>query len=139
MQKQVFRKGQHVICKYKLEKEGAANGDLIVGLIESVRTTGDVTGVNLLTGSKFRKNAKLLATRNVICPKRVAVAILREAAGDRVVARREAVAYAGMLQGAVEEKKVVPVSNQKKIDRIVSLFAKLTPEEKQEALKKLLE
>jgi len=122
-----YRKGQYLIAKYE-----GTGGDLIIGKIESVRHNGDITGVNLLTGNKFRKNVEVLDKRNIICPKRIADAIMREAMGDKLIARREAIAYAQLLAGRMEPA-TVPTSDRK-IEKVVEAFKKLTATQQQLAL-----
>jgi hypothetical protein len=63
--------GMWVHCKYR-----GKNGDLIVGQVRSVRTTGDVIGINALTGNKFRKEMTALLKRNDRCSKKVAMEIV---------------------------------------------------------------
>lgn len=72
MNKNTLRKGQHVIAKQHGE-----GGDLIVGRIDSVRSSGHVTGVNLLTQAVFTKKFDVLLSRNMVCTKREAEKVVR--------------------------------------------------------------
>lgn len=127
-----FRKGMHVIAKYEGD-----NGDLIVGRIESVRTNGDIIGENLLTGARFTKHSSILEKRNVICTKAIAFAVIQAADGDKKIARKEAVAFSRLLNGKSEAKEEkVKAADEKKIKRATDILSKLSPELKQEVLKR---
>jgi hypothetical protein len=96
--KQEPRKGYYVVCKYK----GDRNGDLIVGIIDSVRSNGKVICTNLLTGSPSTKDIKVFMKRNIIVPKRRALSVVElfKSTGDRTQARDMAVALACKQQEA---------------------------------------
>lgn len=83
-----FKAGQYWVAKYN-----GNNGDLIVGRVRSVRTTGEVVLVNLLTDKIATKSAKVLAVRNkrVVKAQALAVVDCYKRTGSRAKARKLAV------------------------------------------------
>jgi hypothetical protein len=93
-----FKKGQYVACRHN----GTGNGDLIVGRIQSVRSSGHVICQNLLTGVTSTKLARVLRKRNFLVSKKEAYSIL--AAGSAVAARAAAVALYCKRQAAAPRR-----------------------------------
>lgn len=132
-----FRKGMHLIAKYEGE-----NGDLILGRIESVRSNGEILGINLLTNARFVKSTAVVERRNLVCNKNIAVAILAAAEStpgvyDKKIARREAIAFSRLLAGKSEEKPTA--ADKKKVARATKAISALSTEQKQLVFKQLLE
>lgn len=75
MPRSTLRKGQYLICKYRGE-----NGDLILGQITSVRSIGEVLIRDLLNDrvTPSVKKIEIVASRNIVCPKKVADSLVRE-------------------------------------------------------------
>ena len=128
--KSKYRKGMHLIAKYE-----GTGGDLIVGLITSVRMDGTIVGTNLLTGARFNKDTDVIDKRNIVCSKATAVAVVKAADGDKKVAREEAITYARLLMGKGEAKAPPKPKSEKKIQRAISVLKKLDHQEKQLVLK----
>lgn len=93
-----FKKGQFLACKFR--DKGGKNGDLVLGLIESVRSNGKVVCQNLLTGGTSIKSVEVLDSRNTVISKRAADKVLRVFAdGDKAAAREAAVVQATVSTG----------------------------------------
>lgn len=62
MDKQEYKKGQY----YAVKHDGRDNGDLLIGQVKSARNNngGDIILINLLTGTRAVKAAKILRQRN---------------------------------------------------------------------------
>ena len=88
MKKNDIRSGQYWAAKYN-----GRNGDLIIGRVKSVRTTGEVVLVNLLTASIATKSVNVLRRRNCKVSKADACEIqaVYSQTGDRQAARAKAV------------------------------------------------
>lgn len=83
-----FQKGQHYAAKYK-----GTGGDLILGQVESVRTSGHIVLTNLLTGATATKKAEVLKRRNKRISKSQAQKILAAfKKGGKEAARKTAIA-----------------------------------------------
>jgi hypothetical protein len=110
-----FKKGQHVVCKYQGE-----GGDLIVGVVDSVRTNGDVILVNLLSNTKSTKKASVLAKRNKVVPKAVALQVLKSSK-DKSVIRQNAIAAAKAAEVAPGQLKLPLVTGPLRAKDLMTL------------------
>lgn len=102
-----FRKGQYVVAKY----EGRGNGDLIVGRIEGIRSSGHVLVANCLSGQISTKKYSVLSRRNAPVPKAVAMRVVDKfkLTGSRAAAKTEAVSLAhGYVKRRPRTKGVDP-------------------------------
>ena len=124
-----FKKGQHVVCKYQGE-----GGDLIVGVVDSVRTNGDVILVNLLSGAKATKKASVLAKRNKVVPKAVAIQVLTSSK-DKSVIRQNAIAAAKAAEVAPGQMKLPFVGRiDDEVENVIRGFRALNNEARMKAL-----
>jgi len=129
-----FKKGQHVVCKYHGD-----NGDLVVGRIESVRSSGEIVLYNLVTGGRSLKSASVLGLRNVVVPKVKAVALLKYANNKKEL-RERAVALAdnerrNPTKGSVQLSLVY--SARTSIDAVVQSFRALSSQDQARALEEI--
>ena len=91
------------------------NGDLILGRVESVRTSGHIVLTNLLTGGTSTKKADVLRRRNKRISKSQAqkIAAIFKAKG-RAEARKAAVAAPAFRNGRNEPKQLeLPMADLK--------------------------
>ena len=130
-----FKKGQHVVCKYQ-----GKGGDLIVGVVDSVRTNGDVILINLLSGAKSTKKASVLAKRNKVVPKAVAIQVLKSSK-DKSVIRQNAIAAAKAAEVAPGQMKLPfvkkdPVQGRidDEVEKVIQGFRALNNEARMKAL-----
>jgi len=124
-----FKKGQHVVCKYQGE-----GGDLIVGVVDSVRTNGDVILINLLSGAKSTKKASVLAKRNKVVPKAVAIQVLTSSK-DKSVIRQNAIAAAKAAEVAPGQMKLPFVGRiDDEVENVIRGFRALNNEARMKAL-----
>jgi hypothetical protein len=114
-----LRKGDYVVCRFN----GSRNGDLIVGVVESVRSHGRIVLKNLLTEKPSLKRVDVLLRRNAVVPKRVAVQIATNFKSHKSVpfARLEALKLAAEYD---------PVKKDRVVD-LVSRFNALTADDQQ--------
>lgn len=70
--KSAYHKGQHVLCRF----DGTGNGDLIVGVVESVRGGGTIILTNLLTSERSVKEEAVLTSRNKVVHKAAALRVM---------------------------------------------------------------
>jgi len=140
-----YKKGQYVIARYL-----GKGGDLVVGIIESVRQNagGRIIGKNLLTGASFNKTKEGLDIRNVVCKKRQADRIIkayRDNKEDRGIAQKIAVAIAEGIKPTSRRKAVIPTQTVLPFDKGVPLakdllvsFKRMSTDEQQIFLRSVM-
>lgn len=122
-----LKAGQYYAAKYRGE-----NGDLIVGRVRSVRTTGEVVLINLLNDQLSTKSVTVLARRNKRISKSQAVEIVET---HKKVGRTGARALAVAMKAFGEkqtELPLVPAATREaalnelavEIDRLIRKFIK---------------
>lgn len=119
-----FKAGQYYAAKYHGD-----NGDLIVGRVKSVRTTGEVILVNLLSGKIATKGADVLRRRNKRITKEQADKLVKlyeqnskEEVRKRAVDMKSYTNGKGQMDLPLEYQ--VSAKGLKKIDELVNNFVR---------------
>lgn len=127
-----YRAGQYVIVKFN-----GKNGDLIVGHIKSVRRSGEVVLINLLTNKISTKKAEVLEIRNLVVSKAVAMRVKLKCETQGTLAGRVfAVELAKKLRVEVEAEKT-PKEISPFLNEALRAYDALTNNDQKEFLKRV--
>lgn len=122
MKEKTIKAGQYYAAKYN-----GRNGDLILGRVKSVRSTGEVVLENLLSGNKALKRIDVLRRRNKRISKAQADKLLEfSRLHSRQQTREEAVrmeAYENGDQPLQHEKRLPDHSLEKEVEELVKDFS----------------
>lgn len=100
--RQQFQKGQYYAAKYK-----GTGGDLIIGEVQSVRTSGHIVLTNMLTNQTATKKADVLKRRNKRVSKTQAKKIVAAyVKGGKEEARKTAIAAPEFRNGRNEPQQL---------------------------------
>lgn len=136
------RAGDYVLCRQR-----GMGGDLIVGLVRSVRRMGKVPELNiiattnLLTGNTSYKELKVLCQRNIIVSKKQALEVVAvfERTRDKKQTREAAVRIVDVLLGrnVIKLKTGKPAGKKPTVALVMGLYRALSQEGQAEVAKQI--
>lgn len=141
-----LHKGSYVLCKYRGD-----NGDMVAGVVESVRSNGDIICKSLFADTKHTKSVEVFNQRNILVRKRDAERVVEvyeksllndpSARVARIVARKLAVEIASQYKKEAEkEQEQLPLSeeNDDLVGELTKGYKLLSEDEKKQFIRETL-